>query len=334
VIGKLRHQLRAGIFANGLLVALSFALICTQDAVAQSPKDSPIAKWNLKCSCNELLLEPTALVSAPRTRHFSSSSNSSNYTSSSHFFFNSSGCASKTAKDQEEINFEQSNLGTIPLDSITAIIKEDITQRPVKQAIQQTTSSLTTENMVEMINEDPRSLVVLPLLPVIVGVTAGAMEPFHGVKTHQNSVRILWTEDGAPRSTNFYLSQGSATSLLKHLEKLTGKTWTPVRFDNGRQAGQASEVLVHFTQPVSALNITVGPGNFRLLTFKGSDATRLVYLLSGDSKDVLAAFSAGASPLGEEKPWILRLARAADGSWCLSELQTNLEQLKLHACQK
>lgn len=335
VIGKLRHQLRAGIFANGLLVALSFALICTQDAVAQSPQDSPIAKWNLKCSGNELRLEPTALVSVPRTRHFSSSSsNSSNYTSSSHFFFNSSGCASKTAKDQEEINFEQSTLETIPLDSITAIIKEDITQRPVKRAIQQTASSLTTENMIEMIKQEPRSLVVLPVLPVIVGVTAGAMEPFHGIKTHRNSVRILWTENGSPHSTNFYLSQSSVTSLLNHLEKLTGKTWTSVRFDNETQAGRASEVLVHFTQPVSALNITVGPGNFSILTFQGPDVTRLVYLLSEDRKDILATFSADASPLGEEKPWILRLARAADGSWCLSELQTNLEQLKLHACQK
>jgi hypothetical protein len=159
------------------------------------------------------------------------------------------------------------------------------------------------------------------------------MEPFHGVKTHQNSVRILWIEDGSPRSTNFYLSQGSAASLLNHLEKLTGKTWTSVRFDTERQAGQASEVFVHFTQPVSALNITVGPGNFRLLTFQGSDTTRVVYLLSEDRKDILAAFSADASPLGEGKPWIMRLARAADGSWCLSELQTNLEQLKLQACQ-
>jgi len=334
VIGKLRHQLRAGIFANGLLVALSFALICTQDVVAQSPKDPPIAKWNLKCSSNELRLEPTALVSVPRAGHFSSSSsNYSHSTSSSHFFFDSSGCASKTANDHAEINFEQSNLETIPLDSITAIIKEDITHRPVKRAIQQTASSLTTENMLEMINQDPRSLVVLPVLPVIVGVTAGAMEPFHGVKTHQSTVRILWTENGSPRSTNFYLSQGGVTSLLNHLEKLTGKTWTSVRFDNERQARQASEVLVHFTQPVSALNITVGPGNFSLLTFQGSDAGRVVYLLSEDRKDILAAFSAEASPLGEGKPWILRLARAADGSCCLSELQSNLEQLKLHACQ-
>ncbi len=186
--------------------------------------------------------------------------------------------------------------------------------------------------MIKSVKEDPRVLIALPLVPVVVVGAAEAMEPFHGVKTHLDSVRVLWTEDGSPRSTNFYLSKGNAESLLNHLAKLTGKTWTSVRFDNESTDAHASEALVHFNRPVSALNTTVGPGSFRLFMFKGSDATRLVYLLSEDREDVLTAFSAAPSPLGAEKPWIIGLARAADGSWCLSELHTNLERLQLRAC--
>jgi len=318
VIGQLRHRTQAHAVAKALLISTSLVIICAQGAFAQNSKDSPIAKWKLKRSCDELRLEPTALVTIRRTP----------------VFIHSLDCEPQTEAARAEINFEQSNPETIPLDSITAIIKEDIARRPVKRAIEQIASSLTTENMVEMIKEDPRSLIVLPLVPVVIVATTEAMEPFHGVKTHLESVRVLWTEDGSPRSTNFYLSRGAAESLLNHLAKLTGKTWTFVRFDNETQAAQASEVLVHFNRPVSALNITVGPGTFRLFTFKGSDATRLVYLLSEDRKDVLTAFSAEASPLAEAKPWIIKLARAADGSWCLSELHTDFEHLQLRACQQ
>jgi hypothetical protein len=317
VIRYQRYQMRAHAVAKGLFVSTSLAIICAQGAFAQDRNDSPIAKWKLKRSCNELRLEPTALVTIRRTP----------------FFYFGSQCESRTETEREETDFSQSHPESIPLDSITLLIREAVTRRPVKQAIQQTISTLNTDDILKSLKEDPRSLIALPLVPVVIVGAAEAMEPFRGVKTHLDSVRVLWTEDGSPRGTNFYLSRGNAESLLNHLAKLTGKTWTSVRFDNETQAAQASEVLVHFNRPVSALNVTVGPGDFRLFMCKGSDATRLVYLLSEDRKDVLTAFSSDASPLCAEKPWIIRLARAADSSWCLTELHTNLEQLQLRACQ-
>src|SRR5271169_2539623 len=110
VITQLRHRMQAHAVAKGLLVSTSLVIICAQGAFAQNPKDSPIAKWKLKRSCNELRLEPTALVTIRRTP----------------VFIHSLDCEPQTEAARAEINFEQSNPETIPLDSITAIIKEDI----------------------------------------------------------------------------------------------------------------------------------------------------------------------------------------------------------------
>lgn len=301
-----------------LLVTICLAAVSVQGATAQAAKDSPIAKWKLKHTCSELRLEPMALVTLRRTPRF---------------YFGSE-CASKTEAERAEIHLELSNPESIPLGSITAIVREVITRRPVQGAIQQTASLLDLEDTLQQIAGDPRAFIVLPLYPVVIVAAAEAMEPFRGVKTHINSVRVLWTEDGSPRSTNFLLSRGGAESLLNHLTKATGKSWKSVRFDGKRQDDFASQVLVRFSRPISALNITVGQGNYRLAICHLLDSARLVYLLSGDQQDVLTAFTAEASPLGTEKPWILRLARAGDGSWCPAELNTKLEHLQLQACQR
>ncbi|MGB6885082.1 MAG: hypothetical protein WBE10_13630 [Candidatus Acidiferrum sp.] len=303
---------------HGLLVVITLAAMYVQGASAQAPKDSPIAKWKLKHSCSELRLEPTALVTLRRTPRF---------------YFGSE-CASKTETERAEIDLELSSPESIPLDSITAIAREVITRRPVQGAIQQTASLLDPEDMLKQAWLDPRAFIMLPLYPVVIVAAAEAMEPFRGVATHINSVRVLWTEDGSPRSTNFLLSRGDAESLLNHLAKATGKSWTSARFDGRRQDDLASQFLVRFSRPVSAQNITVGEGNFRLAIYHRLDSARLVYLLSEDQQNVLTAFTAEATPLGMGKPWIIKLARAGDGSWCLAELNTNLEHLLLRACQR
>jgi hypothetical protein len=316
--GGLRHKMKVGIFGSGLLVTMSLAVMCSQCAWAQNAKESPIGKWKLKRSCNELRLERNALVSTRRAS----------------LFLFSPDCVSKSDAERAEIVFENSNPETIPLDSITAIVREVVIRRPVQEGIPQITSMLDSEDMVKAVIEDPRAVIVLPLYPVVIVAAAGAMELFRGVKTHTESVRVLWIKDGSPRSNSFFLSGRNAVSFLSHLAKATGKNWTKVRFDCEAQDERASQVGVHFDKPISALNITVGAGNYRLLLVKDSDSTRLVYLLSEDQRDVLTGFTAEVSPLGAETPWKLRLARAADGSWCLSELNTDLERLQLRACQR
>jgi len=82
------------------------------------------------------------------------------------------------------------------------------------------------------------------------------------------------------------------------------------------------------------MNVTVGAATYRLLTLKSPDSVRLIYLLSEDQKDVITGFTAVASPLGSQLPWKLKLARAAEGSWCLTELDTDIERLQLRACAK
>jgi hypothetical protein len=310
--------MKSGIFVNALVLTMSLAVMCARGVWAQNTKDSTIGKWKLKRSCNELRLEPTALVTIRRTPRF---------------YFGSE-CASKTEGERAEVDFEVSNPESIPLGSITAIVREVITRRPVPGVIQETVSSFDPEDTLQEAAVDPRAIIALPLVPVVTIAAAEAMEPFRGIKTHTDSVRVLWTEDGSPRSANFILSREGAESLLNQLTKATGKSWASVRIDHKIQDKHTSQVLVHFNRPVSALNITVGAGNYRLLMYESSDAARLVYLLSEDQQAVVTAFTAEASPLGPEKPWIVRLARAGDGSWCLTELDTDLEHLQLQACQR
>ena len=318
MIADPRHKMKRGICGNGFLLAMSLAVMCAQGAWAQNANDFAVAKWKLKRSCNELRLEPTALVTIRRTPRF---------------YFGSE-CASKTEAERAELDFELSNPESIPLGSITAIVREVITRRPVQGLIQETVSSLDPEDMLQQAAGDPRAVILLPLVPVVTIAAAEAMEPFRGIKTHTDSVRVLWTEEGSPRSTNFILSREGAESLLHQLTKATGKSWASVRIDGKSQDKRTSQVLVHFNRPVSALNITVGAGNYRLLMYESFDSTRLVYLLSEDQQAVLTAFTAEAFPLGPKKPWLVRLARAGDGSWCLTELDTDLEHLQLHACER
>jgi hypothetical protein len=165
---------------------------------------------------------------------------------------------------------------------------------------------------------------------------AGALTPFRGVKTHIESVRILWTENGMPRSSIFLLSRKGVESLLDRLAQATAKSWTEVRFDSEAHAEHASQVLVHFSEEVSAGEMTVSAGNYRLLMLAASDSTRLVYLFAGNYRlpsDAITVLTAEASPLGTEKPWKIKLAHNAEGSWCLSEIDTDVERLQLRVCQ-
>jgi hypothetical protein len=124
---------------------------------------------------------------------------------------------------------------------------------------------------------------------------------------------------------------------LKRLAQVTGKSWAEARFDSEAQNEHASQVLVQFSEEVSTGEITVSAGNYRLLMLTASAATHLVYLFSEDKQmpqDAMAVFTAEASLLATGKPWKIRLARNADGSWCLSEIDTDVERLQIRACQR
>ena len=86
----------------------------------------------------------------------------------------------------------------------------------------QTISELEPENMLRTAEGAGEGAILLPAYPAIILSAAGAMAPFRGVKTHIESVRILWTENGTPRSKNFLLSGKDVESLLKHLAEITG----------------------------------------------------------------------------------------------------------------
>jgi hypothetical protein len=208
---------------------ISIAVMCAQGAWPQNTEHAAAGKWKLKHSCNEVRLEQAALVIVPKTTHFLTSTD----------------CKTISEAEREEKTYEQSHPETIPLSSITAIVKEEVTRRPVEQAIQDSSYAFDPEDMLKSFLVYPEAVIMLPLYPAVAVSVAGAMQPFRIVKTHRQSVRILWSEDGNPRSTNLSLSRGDVRSLLNHLEDATGKGWNTVRFDSKAQDPHASQVRVH-----------------------------------------------------------------------------------------
>jgi hypothetical protein len=269
----------------------------------------------------QLQLQPTALITVPKAP--------------GHFL--SSDCTPPTDVTGAAATIEEPVRESIPLGSITAIVREVVTRRPVQEEIKKTMSAVAPENLVSTVLEAGEAGPFAPAAPVLVLAIAGAMEPFRGVKTHIESVRILWTENGTPRSTNFSLSGRNVASLLSRLAEVTSKSWAEARFDSEAQSEHASQILVHFNEEVSAGEITVSEGNYRLLMLTASGATHLVYFFSEDKRmpqDAIAVFSAEASPLVTGKAWKIKLARNADGSRCLSEIDTDVERLQVHACRE
>jgi len=227
----------------------------------------------------------------------------------------------------------------IPLDSITGVVREIAKRRPVREQIDETLLMVKPENLLSTIEDAAAGIgLFAPAAPLTVLAVAAVMEPFRGVKTNAESVRILWTEDGIPRNTTFVLSHKSAVSLLPQLALALGKTWTEVKFDSeARNDKRVSGLLVQFTQPVSVGDVTVWGGSYRLLVITGSDSTRLVYLLSKDTRmlsDALGVFRAEESPLGTGRPWTVGLSRNMNGLLCISEIHTNLERLKVQTCRR
>jgi hypothetical protein len=227
----------------------------------------------------------------------------------------------------------------IPLDSITGVVREIAKRRPVREQIDETLLMVKPENLLSTIEDAAAETgLFAPTAPVMVLAVVAAMEPFRGVKINAESVRILWTEDGIPRNTTFVLSRKSVASLLPQLAHALGKTWTEVKFDSeARDDKRTPCFLVQFKEPVSVGDVTVGGGSYRLLVITGSDSTRLVYLLSKDTRmlsDALGVFRAEELPLGTGKPWTVGLSRDVDGLLCISEIHTDLERLKVQTCRR
>ena len=289
---------------------------------AQSNQNQKIEKWNLKNSCEELRLESTALVTAPRTSGIST-----------HF---SSRCVPGSDAAVRTKEADEALPESIPLQAITAVVKEVVAQMPVKHAMDETLSGLEPEKMRDSIESAGEAAVAAPLFPVALLAAAGAMAPFRGVKTHIVSVRIFWQEDGIVRNANFFLSSNDADALLKSLTKVTRKPGTELQFDAELPAGHAVVIVVRFDVPVSLGTVHAFPGIYRMLLITAPDGTRVVYLYNGDialPQDALSIFIVEPSPLDAQNPLTMDLGRSADGSWCIAQVNTKLERLRFQGCQ-
>lgn len=298
-----------------LFLALGISLACATGICAQSGSDHTDPTWRLKGRSLQLrLLSDGLIIEKAKTRFFSSTK-------------------SNPTPEHAELDRMPS---FIPFSSITAVIKEVVGHKPVQAAIHETLADMELSKMWEMAEGAGEGAIGLPAVPVILAATAGAMLPFSGVRTHIQSVRILWIENGLARSTNFILSAQDSESLSGRLAQVTGRVRTEVQFDNEVRDGRASQMVVHFTQPVSIGLYTVWGGTYRLLLLKCSDGTNLVYFFAADKQmpqDALMTLTAESSPLGSEKPWKVKLARDLDGSFCFTEVDTDTERFQLKACQ-
>ena len=290
---------------------------------AQAGQNHRIEKWNLKHSCMELRLEPTELVTGERTPGISS-----------HF---SSSCIPGTDAEVRAKQADQALPGSISLQSITAVIKEVVAQMPVKNAMHETLSGLEPKKMLDVIQGAGEAAVAAPVYPVVLLAAAGAMAPFRGVRTHNESVRIFWTEDGTVRNANFFLSPRDADGLLSSLTKVTGKAGTALHFDAELAAGDAVEIVVRFDVPISLGAKSAFPGIYRMLVMTAPDRMRVVYLYNGDialPQNALSIFVAEAFPIGAQNPLAMDLGRSPDGLWCISQVNAKVERLRFQGCQQ
>jgi len=305
--------MKCDLFYSALPFVVSVASIFGSDAWAQETRHSAIGKWNLKASCKEVRLEPTTLVTVRRRQGF----------------YNSSTC--EDSSDEGRAKAAQESIPEIiPLDSITTIVREVVTRKPVQEEINKMVDP---DNLISSVGEESEAGMLALAAPALMLATAGALSPFRGVKTHMESVRIIWDENGTPRNSIFYLSRKNADSFLNRLAQAVGKNWTEVRFDSKAQEEHATQVLVHFNVPVGmGGEIVVSEGNYKFLMLAASNSTHLVYLFHENSElpqDAVMVLTAETYPLGSAKPWKIKLAHDAEGFWCISEIHTDIERLQL-----
>jgi hypothetical protein len=299
-----------------ILLPIGVALACAIGTYAQGDAEATTPTWKLKGSPLQLRLRSVGLVVENRTIRF--------------FEY------SKSASVGDESGEFYSRPDFIPFSAITAVIREVVTRKPVQTAIDDTLKDMEPENMLKMAEGAGEGAIGLPALPVILAVTAGVMVPFRGVKTHIHSVRILWVENGMPRSTNFLLSARDSESLSRRVAQIVGKVPVEVYFDSEVRDERASQIVLHFTQRVSIGTHTVWGGTYRLLLLKCSDGTNLVYFFAADKQmpqDAFMTLTADSSSLGSEKPWKVKLAPDLDGSFCFTEIDTDTERLLVRACR-
>ena len=273
------------------------------------------AKWNLRNGCREVRLEHTALVTERRAGFFTCQ----NYS------------------DAEHMAELESIPGKIPFVSIKSIIRQEVIRKPVQEEIDRSLYSLQPENLPSTIGEAADAGMFALVAPVGLLTEAGTLAPFHGIKKHLALVWIIWTENGAERSTSLLLARKDAESLLEQLAQATGKSWSEVRFDSRAVEKRNLELIVHFNKPVDLGEVTVFGGSYKFLIVTASDSTRLVYVFPEDyrsSEDAVMVLTATVSPLSSGKPWKVNLVHTTEESFCLFEIHTDTERLELSACGK
>jgi hypothetical protein len=298
------------------ILPIAVALACAIGTCAQRDREAANPTWKLRGSALQLRLRSDGLVVETRPIRFFE--------------------VSKAGTEWDQSAELHSRPDFIPLSAITAVIREVVTRMPVQTAIDETLKDMEPENMIKMTEGADEGAIGLPAMPLILAVTAGAMVPFRGVKTHICSVRILWLENRVPRSTNFVLSARDSESLSGRLAQIVGRVRVEVYFDKEAHDEQMSQIVLRFMQRVSIGTYTSWGGTYRLLLLKCSDGTNLVYFFAADKQmpqDALLTVTADSSPLGSEKPWRVKLARDLEGSFCFTEIDTDTERLLVRTCQ-
>lgn len=300
-----------------LALAVNGALILASSARAQDAAKPPAEKWHLKDSCRQVQLEPTAIVTSVR-RTMTPTLIHANYTCS-----------------ESSSSVQNSDRESIRLAAITDIVREEVTRKPVEDEIDRSLTKISPDNVFSTIGDAADLGIWALAAPAVPLAEAGALAPFHGVKTHQSYVRVFWTEDDLLRTSVFRLSPKDADSFLPRLSQATGKPWSVLRFDVDAENEHACQFLVHFTKPVDLGEISTSGGDYRFLTLTSSDARHTIYIFNtriGLPQDAVSVLIADAYPLGSAHPWKIYLSPNASGSWCISEIHTNTERLKLHVC--
>jgi hypothetical protein len=295
---------------------LFVALTCANGTWAQHSGSEAKSSWRLKKSSLQLRLNQEGIVVEAAPQRFFSSTTS--------------------------VHGDQDAVGVgliprfIPFSSINTVIQEIVVRAPVQEEIGQTVRDMAPKQMFDTAAGAGEAAIFLPALPVIYLGAIGAMAPFRGVKTNIQSVRILWTDNGVVKSSNFELSAEDSETASRRISEAIGMARTEVYFDSESHNEHTSAMNLNFAGTFSMGPFTFDGGKFRILVIKCSDGTNLIYFFSGDKqmpRDAVFTMTANSSALGTDKPWKVRFVRDSSGSNCLSEIDTDSERLQVKACQ-
>jgi hypothetical protein len=229
-------------------------------------------------------------------------------------------------------------IDVIPLSAIAELNRETKTRKPVAETIEQIYEANEWENLEPqvsaMLAQDPRTVMVVPLIPLMATVEVAVLLPFRGVSTHQHFVQITWVRDGQEEIRLYQLSAKDAQSLLAALRDVTGKQEIEYAPLKDLQDESVVRMTIRLPEGTAVARTFLTQGTYQAAFVPRTERTGVLYLFFGDRtrlEGVLAASTVEVTGISADEPPQALFGTDSNGDRYLAELRVNSKSLRLRA---